>query len=300
MGVLAVTDYIRKGSIDVANYPKYIIPYTPICIALIIAAALMPVILRFFKRFALPVISLLGVGVFLISEILLENMVIMTSITRVKLESWQLMMCIATPEVFETVRNPLVGEYSPAFKIHFYIISIVVILAVINVIYGFAKMIAENNYRKIKPLIAQAISAVIFIGLCIFACFTAFFRKGNINISPISAFLMTIFFIVFGVTAGVYIGTSFYGKKKLWSTIIPSIFAVFTTFVMYAGELVLMGGKLFKFGSGFLFESLGVIPFSIIDIAIILSSGALTYIILNNIKEYGEDSRDGSGDLQNP
>jgi hypothetical protein len=41
---------------------------------------------------------------------------------------------MVTPEIFETVRNPLVGEYSPAFKIHFYIISIAVILAVVNVI----------------------------------------------------------------------------------------------------------------------------------------------------------------------
>ncbi len=89
MGVLAITDYLRKGSIDVANYPKYIIPYTPICFALIIATAFMPVILKFFKRFALPMISLLGVGVFLIGEILLENMVIMTSVSVVKLESWQ-------------------------------------------------------------------------------------------------------------------------------------------------------------------------------------------------------------------
>ncbi len=167
-----------------------------------------------------------------------------------------MMMCMATPEVFKTIRNPLVSQYSPAFKIHFYIISIVVILAVINVIYGFGKMIAENNYSKIKPLIAQAVSTVIFIGLCILACFTAFFRKGTIVISPISAFLMTIFFIVFGVTAGVYIGSFFYGKKKLFSTVLPSVFAMITTFVMYVGELVLMGGKLFRFGTGFLFESL--------------------------------------------
>ena len=46
MGVRVIYDYLRFGAVDATNYPKYIIPYTPICIALIISAALLPFILK--------------------------------------------------------------------------------------------------------------------------------------------------------------------------------------------------------------------------------------------------------------
>jgi hypothetical protein len=281
MGVITIRDYIRNGSIDVANYQKYIIPYTPISISIIIAVALMPVVFKLFKRYALLAASLLGGGLFLASEIYFENMIVMKGMTKAKIESWQLLSCVATPEVWKTVKNPLIEEYSPAFKIHFYIIAFVIILAILNVIYGFSKMIKENNYNRKRPLIAQAVSSAVFIGLCIFACFTAFYRNGKLNISPLSAMLMSIFFIVFGVTVGVYAGSFFYDRKKLLSVVIPALASMLTTIVMYAGELVLTSGVLFKFGTGFLFEPLGLIPFALIDIAVILLSGVATYLIMN-------------------
>jgi hypothetical protein len=101
------------------------------------------------------------------------------------------------------------------------------------------------------------------------------------NISPLSASLMSVFFIVFGVTAGVYAGSFYYGRKKFLSAVVPALVSILTTIVMYVGELVMTGGVLFKFGSGFLFESLGMIPFAVIDIVVILFSGVLTYSIMN-------------------
>ena len=188
--------------------------------------------------------------------------------------------CMATPQTLKSAGNILAGEYSPAFKIHFYIISIVVILAVLNCMVGFALMLRDNNPGRKKPLIAQAVSTAVFIGLCIFACFTAFFRTGQLNISPVSAVLMSLFFIVFGITVGVYAGSFFYKKKKLLSVIIPSLLSITTTIVMYIGELILLNGVLYKFGIGFLFDPLGVLPFAITDLSVILFTGIATYFIL--------------------
>ncbi len=144
-------------------------------------------------------------------------------------------------------------------------------------------MIIDKVYDKKLPLLAQLISVIVFIGLCILACFTAFYRNGTINISPISSILMSIFFIVFGVTVGIYIGCLFYGKKKVLSVIIPAIVSAGTTIIMYIGELVLMGGVLFKFGSGWFFEPVGLLPFAMIDMVVILISGVVTYFIMVKI-----------------
>jgi hypothetical protein len=91
---------------------------------------------------------------------------------------------------------------------------------------------------------------------------------------------MSVFFIVFGITTGIYCGSIFYGKSKLLSKTMPAITASFTTLIMYIGELVLMGGVLFKYGNGFFFEPIAAFPFSAADIAIIVVSGVITYILM--------------------
>ena len=123
----------------------------------------------------------------------------------------------------------------------------------------------------------QTVSVIIFIALCILACFTAFFRNGTLYISPLSAFLTGLFFIVFGVTFGIYFAGYLFGRKKPLSVGIPAIIAILTTLVMYVGELMLMDGALFIFGKGFFFEPLFKSPaFSLCDITIILLSGFIT------------------------
>jgi branched-subunit amino acid transport protein len=90
---------------------------------------------------------------------------------------------------------------------------------------------------------------------------------------------LSLFFIVFGITIAIHFGSVFYGRNKLLSMITPAIAASLTTLIMYIGEMMLMGGELFKYGSGFLFKPVGTIPFSAADFIIILVSGAITYII---------------------
>ncbi|MCO1603048.1 hypothetical protein [Desulfosporosinus nitroreducens] len=280
MGFVTLSSYLQNGSIDVTEYPKYIIPYTPICIALIMSIALMPLIFKLFEGYTLPVVSFLGTVIFFASEFGFEQIKVIEGYVEMPLESWQLSLCITTPEVLRSIGEPIYAANNPAFKIHFYLIAIVIILAVLNVINGFSKMLREQDFCKKRPLIAQAVSVVLFIGLCILACFTAFYRNGTINISTLSAILMSVFFIVFGITAGIYCGSIFYGKSNLLSKIIPAMTASVTTLIMYIGELVLMDGVLFKYGNGFFFEPIEGIPFSAADIVIILVSGVIAYIVM--------------------
>ncbi len=283
MGVKTLSHYILSGAIDTTEYPKYIIPYTPISIALILVAALFPVIYKLWKKYSMTIASALGVAIFLGTEIGFEQIKVIEGYTQTKLplESWQYSLCIATPEILESIGEPIYAENNPAYKVHFYIIAIIIVLTVIGLIHGFTHMMKENDTSKKKPLIAQAVCVAVFVGLCILACFTAFYRNGTLNISPLSAFLMSLFFIVFGVTFGVYFGCIFFGKRKLLSITVPIIAAILTTIVMYIGELVLTDGKLFKFGNGFFFESLGPLPLATVDYLVIILSGLVTWLILH-------------------
>lgn len=286
MGINVVSDMIRHGTVFAEDYPKYIIPYTPIALAVIIGVALMPILVEKLEKLALAAGTGVSLIVFFASELMLESMVTVTrTVTGIvsSLEGWQMYMCYIPPDMFEertwTEVDVLMGEYSPAFKLHFYVISVVLIISILNCFYGFAKMILTGDTSRQKPLILQSVASAAFLGMCIWACFTAFYRNGDITVSPISAVLMCVFFLLFGVTVGIYVASFTLGKKNLYSILIPSLSAAAVTLVMYIGEMALLSGNLYRFGNGAVFAAIPGIVLAPFDILVILTSGAVTAIM---------------------
>ncbi len=279
MGVSTLASYMQTGAIEAANYPKYIIPYTPLCIALIIAVLLLPAMYRRFKKHSLILASLTAAFVFFACEIGLEQIQVIQGYETVQIDAWQYSLCTQTPQVLKAIGEPIYAQNNPAYKVHFYLIALIIMLTVINVFYGYIKMNAEKEYSKRKAVNTQLVFTVIFIGLCIYACFTAFYRTGTIVISAVSAVLMSVFFVMFGVTFGVYFACIFYGRRFSLSSLIPAIIAVATTAAMYCGELILMDGALFRFGQGIFFDPLSPLPFAPADILVILIPGVVTLLI---------------------
>ena len=105
MGVNVVIDTIKDGTVYGENYPKYIIPYTPVSLAVIVGVAFMPLFMKYAKRFALAAASGVSVGVFFLSELLLESKVIVTTALTTTLEEWQMYMCYVPPDGYPTVRG---------------------------------------------------------------------------------------------------------------------------------------------------------------------------------------------------
>ena len=289
MGVRVITDMIVNGTVLKENYPKYIIPYTPICLAILLGVLLMPFCFKLFKQHALVGGSALATGTFFAFEVLFEKKVVVTTAEVVtKLEVWQMYMCYIPPEGWgetvttyrtETPVDILMGNYHPAFKLHFYLISVVLILSILNCLYGFGQIIRSRDKKRLKSLIFQSVCTLGFAGLCILACFTAFWRDGSIQVSPLSAALMTLFFILFGVTAGIYVGSLLLGKRKSVSIWIPVLVSSAMTLLMYLGEMILLNGHLYSFGTGFFFNGLPGIVLAPVDLIIILMSGGITALI---------------------
>jgi hypothetical protein len=290
MGLKVIVDMVQNGTVLAENYPKYIIPYTPISLAVIFAVLLLPAFIRYAKKFALAAASAISLIIFFVSELLLENMIIVTKDITTTLEDWQMFMCYIPPESSQTrtwrAVDVLIGDYSPAFKVHFYIISVVLILAILNCFYGFAHMIVSKNKSRLKALVIQSMATAIFLGFCILACFTAFFRDGDIIVSTLSAVLMTVFFVVFGLTVGLYVASFLLNKRRTLSILVPSIVAATLTLIMYMGEMILLSGHLYRFGSGFIFDGLAGIVLAPIDILIIIASGCINAVICYVLKKH--------------
>ena len=104
MGVKVVSDMIRFGTVYAEDYPKYIIPYTPIALAVIIGVALMPILVKKLEKFALATGTGISLIVFFAAELMLESLVTVTrTVTGIfsNLENWQMYMCYVPPEGFE-------------------------------------------------------------------------------------------------------------------------------------------------------------------------------------------------------
>lgn len=291
MGISVIVDMIRYGTVYAENYPKYIIPYTPIALALLVCVALIPVALKYFEKYALLFGTVISTVLFFAFEFILERAVTVTrTVTGIfsTLEDWQMFMCYVPPNSFEertwTEVDVLMGEYSPAFKLHFYIISIVLIISILNCFYGFAKMIHTGDKSRRKSLVIQSVASGAFLGMCIWACFTAFYRNGDIQVSALSAVLMSVFFVLFGVTVGIYIESFTLNKKPLLSVWLPSVSAAVVTLVMYIGEMILLSGHLYRFGDGVFFAGIPGIVLAPVDIVVILGSGVMTAIIASFVR----------------
>ncbi len=318
MGVRVISDMIQDGTVMKENYPKYIIPYTPIAFAVILGVLVMPLLMKAFKKLSTVVAFVLSTGAFFGFELLFENKVVVTStetITKTvsRLADWQMFMCrYIPPEEYagvdiitstsirtETPVDLLMGNYNPAFKLHFYLISVVLILAIMNSVYGFAQMIKAGDKSRKKALILQSICAAAFLGLCILACFTAFWRDGNINVSPLSATLMSVFFILLGVTTGIFPGSLLLKKSRGIALWFPTVLAAATTLLMYIGEMILLHGHLYRFGTGFFFDGLPGIVLAPVDIAVILVTGALTYVLMRSVGVRNPKKKDSEKVLEN-
>ena len=254
MGIKVLGVMEREGAVPVEEYPKYIIPYTPIAVAVIIGTLLFPLIQKLSKKLDLLWAAVIGTAVFFAAERYLETKVLVQTVVEVPLEGWQMALCYIPPKEYETrtweAVDVLLGGYSPAFKLHFYLISVVIIVALLNSIYGFAKIIRTGENKRRKALAMQTFTALAFLGMCIWACFTSFYRTGEITVSPLSSVLMAVFFALLGVTMGIFAGSLTLGKKRFLSVAVPTVTAVVATVAMYIGEMILLSGNLYRFGVG--------------------------------------------------
>lgn len=286
MGARVLGDVVRYGMVSSANYPKYVIPYTPISLAAIVGVLVIP---WFIRRMHRPMLAaaVLALIVFFASELLLENIMVQGWVTT-KLESWQMFMCyqpitkavdithaLRVPEALTEVEL-LMGEYNPMFKLHFYMISVVLVLGVLSCCYGFARAAYTGDRCRIRQLTVQTTATGAFLALCVLACFTAFFRDGSLLVSPLSSGLMAAFFILLGVTAGLFAGNARQGT----SPVLPAAVASLVTLLMYLGEMALLNGHLYRFGTGVLFDGLGAFVLAPADILIVLLAGAACWAAL--------------------
>lgn len=294
---------IVNGAVKPEQYAKYIVPYTAICVAVILFSAFQPLLFKM-KRLALPAGLLASYAVFFTVEYFVERIRIHTTgMTLVNVSSlsveelkdvplsdtidiWQAALCVISPSTRSQSVIYASRDYyyyvlaNDSYKIHYYFISLIMISMVCMLVFGIGKMIRSGDRSESRPLALQGISVALLISLCIFANTTAFFRKAQAIQTPVASILTCLFFVALGASIGVYTGSFLNKKGKLLGTGLPVFLSAAAVIIMYIGEAAMMSGNLYRFGKGWFFNGLPKISLAPVDILVILLSGAATYIVL--------------------
>ena len=300
-GVRMAAFHIANGILEPEQYVKYVVPYTAICVSLLFFALVQP-LLHKMKRLALPAGLGLTYALFFGAERFFEAMPIHTSgmtlidaatlatdgaAATATADAWQAALCIVSPIMREQSLTYasldsfyyVIGD--SAYKAHYYLISLVLITMVGGLIYGIAKMLREGGGSRMKPQLLRGIATASLVALCIFANTTAFFRQAAPIQTPLASFLTGLFFVALGAAAGVYIGSYLLAKGETVGIGLPVLLSLVFTVLLYAGEAVMMKGKLYRFGAGWFFDGLPRVALAPVDTLIILLSGGLAWLILN-------------------
>ena len=299
-GVRMVYLHSANGALEPEQYAKYVVPYAAICVALLLFAALLPVFMKL-KRFAFPAGLISAYGVFFAAERFFETMQIhVTGMTLIDASApaadaaiaaatadiWQASLCAVSPVILgQSLTYASRDKFfyvtgNTAYKIHYYLISLVLITMVGGLLYGIAKMLRDNDMSQKKPVFLRGVSAAALLALCVFANTTAFFRQAAPVQTPPASILTCLFFVILGMAAGVYTGSYLLKKRRRFGIGIPVSVSLFSVILMYIGEIAMMNGNLYRFGTGWFFDGLSGIVLAPVDTAVVLLSGALTWLIL--------------------
>lgn len=277
MGARVIVLHIMHGSIQPEDYANYVIPYTAVCLSILTTVVLYPLLSKL-KRFSVLAASILGIGLFLGIEFYIENITLNSPEAQSTLQ-WQLASCIGTPAAMKAFQK----LYDNTFKIHYFLISFVIILLIVGIVYSYGNVITSKDKVKKNILRLQILCTVLFIMFCIVANFTSFYREAVDYLSPLSSILTGAYFVVLGLTSGVYLAGFLTGRNSFVSVWLPTIGAFLATSAMYYGEYRLLNGVLYRFGYSQFFQPL---PYTVVapaDIMVILTSGGLTALVVGLI-----------------
>ncbi|MCL1847557.1 MAG: hypothetical protein FWF91_06275 [Coriobacteriia bacterium] len=299
---------ITNGALEPEQYVRYVVPYAAICVALLCFAALHPVFMRL-KRFAFPVGIATTFLVFFVVERFFETIQIhvagMTLIDTATLipypsnatataDSWQAALCIASPEMrwqsltYASLDNFYYVMDDSTYKIHYYLIALILITMVCGLIHGIARMLhlRSDDRAQAKPLFLQGISTAALVALCVFANSTAFFRQTAYIQTPLASLLTGLFFVALGAAVGVYVGSFLLERGRHLRLTLPVLLSLGITILMYVGESLMMKGNLYRFGTGWFFEGLPGLVAAPVDILVILLAGGLTWLVLSRAQKH--------------
>ncbi|MDR0271784.1 MAG: hypothetical protein LBI27_00500 [Clostridiales bacterium] len=146
-------------------------------------------------------------------------------------------------------------DISPAVKLHYYIFSIILILAMLNFLF-----ILIHNF-SLSRLLVHAITGAAYLSSVLAVRVIDYVHFESSHITPESTVSVLLCIILAAVSAGLLIEKSH---------VLASAVSACTVILLYFSEFLMLGGSFYKYGNSFIFAPIPFLMFSAANVLVVL------------------------------
>lgn len=234
--------YMRKEQLWFHNYREVLV-FTAVTAAIIIAFLIMPLLKNIKPRAKHIIASVAAILIFCVLEAVTE---------RIAVSLFAIEQAFTAKASFLEIKflliDPLMHQkiLPPAVRLHYYIFSIVMVLAAVNWLYSLTEYLFEDKKPDRKLITVNGIAVT---------CYAAAFllvqvvRYNNYLLRQVTwgtVLNIAICFILAALATG-FCSLSFMpftGRKK----IIPPLCSALTVLALYYAEFIMLGGRFYLYG----------------------------------------------------
>jgi len=128
-------------------------------------------------------------------------------------------------------------------RVHYYIFSIILVLAVLNFLYSLANVLYGDRRPDIRAVVLHGAATVCYALAYFFVRAMQFKNLATMQLTGWSFFNAAVCFVFAAIAVGLY-GSSylrFEGVKRF----VPSVLAVATVLALYAAQYIMLGGRFY-------------------------------------------------------
>ena len=143
-------------------------------------------------------------------------------------------------------RFDVTSMYIPWFvRIHYYIFSVVLILAVLNFLYSFANLLFGDRKPGKRVVILHGVAAGCYALAYFFVRVMQYENHTMLLLTWGSVLNAAICFILAAIAAGLYCAS--FIKPEGWRKFIPPVAAAATVLALYAAQYAMLGGQFYAY-----------------------------------------------------
>jgi len=229
-----------------------IIPFMPVLTAVIIGFLFLPALLKMSGK-KRAIVSAGATGIFLGLEIYAARIAARLNVTGIILSS-RMPRDLWTPEVIAGVTSEVSIPWQ--FRVHYYIFSIILILATLNFLYCLANALYRNE-KPDKAVILNGIATACYALAYVFVRPVQFHDHGDFvrimrfhgltstRLTGLSVFNTATCFVFGSITVGLFCGSffRFEGLKRF----IPSLASIITVLALYTAQYFMLDGNFYSY-----------------------------------------------------
>jgi len=135
----------------------------------------------------------------------------------------------------------------PGVRIHYYMFSIILILAVLNWLYNLIENRHKQDYLIRKSIIRQGIATACFISVVLFVKRLQYIDRDALYLTWGSVLNIGVLFVLAALSVGLYSSSLFRFKGHM--KVVPSLLSILTVLALYGAEYVMLGGRFYTYGN---------------------------------------------------